>query len=488
VTVELRDADAAGRWMAAGVCLMRVGSTGPNDVSALTRQMLAAVNEAGALPPVGVLGDIGKLVSGASLDFSAPLPPTRPEIAQAVRAYEDQFLGRLAQDPRIDAIADAVARLPRTMRDDAIALLASRILERIAFEGAVSMSPGVARRVTEAPVDQLLESGYAALREASGIQDLLAEGYRSLVHRARRTGALLSEADVFVLENLTILSSLTQRLAIEQIVEVAGELLGRLPKRMKPKASRRAGRVPTNIEDEDRYPIGGFSAISTQGSLENLVTSELIYMDRDPEEVDLFDMRYVEGELLYYTRDESVFVRSRRVVTFVFEPELARARFKDHGMRWQRIVAAMGLLSAAVQKLSDWLAEEALFFRVLFVRERGDASLEPEMRLCRLLLREWIDEKEVAEVEPIDATELALARAEADARTAQSDVVLFTMERRPLQELDERVRAAFVDLGDAAPVLWWADRPEASVTTDSDPWSAWIAVSSDLLQSIIDGR
>ncbi len=487
MTLELRDAEAAGRWTAAGLCLIRVGSAGATEVASVTRQMLVAVSEAGSLPPVGMLGDIGKLVGGASLDFSAPLPATQPEISRAVRAYEDQFLGRLAQDPRIEAIADAIAKLPKPMRDDAVALLLARILQRIAFEGAVSMSPGIARRVTETPVEELLEAGYAALREAGDIQTLLVGGYDGLVHRARRTGALLAEADVFVLENLTVLSSLTQRLAIEHIVEVADELMRRLPKRMKPKAARRGGRTPTNIEDEDRYPIGGFSSISTYGSLENLVTSELIYMDETPDEIDLFDMRYVEGELLYYTRDESVFIRGRRVVTFVFEPELIRARFKDQGMRWQRLVVAMGLLSASVQKLSGWLAEEGLFFRVAFVRSHGEAPLEAEQGLCRLLLREWI-EKEMAEVVEIDGLEDVIGRTQEDARTAQADLVMFTMNTRSLDGLDPRVRAALINLGEPSPALWWTDHSPSNLTTDADPWSAWTAVSRELLQSIIDGR
>jgi hypothetical protein len=496
---ELRDTAAASRWMAAGVCLMRLGPPGPGDVSAVARQLLAAVSESSALPPVGVIGDVGKLIGGAALDFSAPLPSTLPEVAASVRSYEDQFLGRLAQDPKIDAIADAVAKLPKGIRDDAVALLVARVLARIGFQDSVSMSPGIARRVIEVPSDEILEAGYAALREASDVLKVLAAGYAGLVHRARRTGALLFEADVFVLENLTVLSSLTQRLAIEQIVEVSEELMKRLPKRMKPRANRAAGRTPTNIEDEDRYPIGGFSSISTAGSIENLVTSELIYMDDDegPAEadrtgprslgVDLFDMRYVEGELLYYTRDESVFIRSRRVVTFVFEPELARARFKDVGMQWQRLVVAMGLLSASVQKLAAWLSEEGLSFRVAFVRSNGEAPLAPEMGLCQILLREWID-KEMATVVEVDGRNAILDQVEIDAKTAQADVVDLTMAMRPPEDLDPRVRLALVNVAEPSPVLWWTDHPASSLTTDAEPWPAWNAVVADLLQSIIDGK
>ena len=179
---------------------------------------------------------------------------------------------------------------------------------------------------------------------------------------------------MFALENLVVLKSLTQRLAIQQMVEVAEELEKALPRRVKRKAPS-GNRTPTQVEDEDQYPIGGFSAMSTSGSIENLVTSELIYMDEvpDPESVDLFDLRYVEGELLYYTRDESVFVRSRRVVTFVLPPSLVEARFKDPGVRWQRIVVVFGAILSLVRRMSEWLSEEGLLFRIAFVKDGSGA-------------------------------------------------------------------------------------------------------------------
>ena len=92
----------------------------------------------------------------------------------------------------------------------------------------------------------------------------------------------------------------------------------------------------TSLTDEDHYPTGGFSSIATTGTMENLVISELIYME-DPADkdaaggVDLFDLRYAEGELLYYTRDESQFVRDHRAVGFALSSDLTRARIKDRG-------------------------------------------------------------------------------------------------------------------------------------------------------------
>ena len=68
------------------------------------------------------------------------------------------------------------------------------------------------------------------------------------------------------------------------------------------KTSQSEGDAPTQLEEESAFPVGGFSSISTVGSLENLVTSELIYMDdpNDPasERPDQFDVRFVEGDLL----------------------------------------------------------------------------------------------------------------------------------------------------------------------------------------------
>src|SRR5262249_50648468 len=152
-----------------------------------------------------------------------------------------------------------------------------------------------------------------------------------------RSGQLLREADVFFAEHLDVLGRLSQRVAIDQIVEAAGALGGALPRRMKPRRAVGSGTTPTQIAEEDTYPVRGFASMSTSGTIENLVPSELIYMD-DSRDVDLFDVRYVEGELLYYVRDESALRRKAYAVSFVFEPSLERARFKDEGVPWQRLV------------------------------------------------------------------------------------------------------------------------------------------------------
>ena len=184
------------------------------------------------------------------------------------------------------------------------------------------------------------------------------------------------------------------------------------------------------------------------GSLENLVTSELIYMDPPSSsgmkgDVDLFDMRYVEGELLYYTRDEAIFVRRRRQVVLVLSPDLVRARVKDRGAPFQRIVIVLGLVLVLTKKLVEMLGEEALAIRVVFLlAEDGLPSpLAEERALAELILREWRDLGTV-EVDEVSWEE-TLERATTDARRALVEIVRFTGRAEAAPVLDPRI--VFVD-------------------------------------------
>jgi len=77
----------------------------------------------------------------------------------------------------------------------------------------------------------------------------------------------------------------------------------------------------TAFTDGTTYPTGGFSGLTNQGTLENLLTSELAYMDDISGSISLFDMRYVDGELLYYLRDEGTMRRRRRTIHFIIDPD-----------------------------------------------------------------------------------------------------------------------------------------------------------------------
>src|SRR5436309_12880096 len=112
-------------------------------------------------------------------------------------------------------------------------------------------------------------------------------------------------------------------------------------------------------------------------------------MDTD-ERPDLFDVKFVRDELLYYARDENQFLRRRRTFVFALFPDLVHTRFKDAGLPWQRGVLLLALLVVAVRKLSEWLSTDALVFEFCALTDGEADPLAPECDLLKTLLREPI--------------------------------------------------------------------------------------------------
>lgn len=559
-TAEIRDPEEARRWLCAGLTLMRLAPLSATEVEAVIPWAVRALSEMGSLPPAGVVADLGRLLFGAPLELK-PLATTDVRLRAAIRAYEDEVLGRLATDRHLQEATDAALRLAPSLRADAVALLCQRILGRVRFRAATSMSPAALRRLAQRPATEVLDEGLAALGRGDCIAEL-AHGYEELARAARQVRALLGDGEVFALENLAALSTLAQRLAIEHMGAAAEALEATLPRRI-PRSRASRGATPTQLDDESAYPIGGFSSMSTSGTLENLVTSELIYMEVDPDhgeasaaaaplapvgsgrrsadvegQVDLFDLRYVEGELLYYTRDEAIFVRGHRVVTFVLPPELIDARVKDPELEWQRLILVCGLILCVTRRLSDWLSDQALLVRVVLVTElperkeaasdgapasrgrapraKGPASrrkgaaetarkgaadppaaaeapaappwtpLAAERVLCELLLRSWID-KGAAEVSTVarieDALELPAGRSWAAA--AHDRIVVRTRAGEPAAP---EAGLMILDIAEPTPVLRRerALPPRARGTDGPGAlWQAWSDVVFELLRALV---
>ena len=418
--------DEAADWIAAALCLTRLVPAGAEAATRAGPWLLAAMSERLDLPPPGVVADIGALLLGGERD--APRGPSAgaaagiddPALATAIRRYEDTVLGRLAADPRLASARFAVARLPEKMHAQAVGILVAGILLRVELDAGIELAPGLVRRLTERSPGSTAQRGFNALRENADLRARLADGYSALVRAAQRARELLGDAELFALENLTVLGSMAQRLAVADVLRAQEMLDAAVPRRMVRRV-RKEGVVASRLEEESAYPVGGFSSVSTSGSLENLVTSELIYMDPPLVDgaasggavgVDLFDMRYVEGELLYYTRDEGTFVRQRRLVMVTMAADLVRARIKDPGLPWQRMVLVLAVLLVVTKKLVELLGDEALSVRVVFL---GEGTLEDERSLAALLLREWIEQGTV-EVVTSTAAEVELLAVSAARR------------------------------------------------------------------------
>ena len=215
--------------------------------------------------------------------------------------------------------------------------------------------------------------------------------YEELIAAARRAPEALGPEDLFELEAGTALDEEGPRLARRQVLQAAAALEAGLPRhRLAPSTGRRE--VPTRILDEDTYPVGGFTSLSNRGSVESLLHSQLAYMEPDDaERPDLFDVKFLRDELLYYARDENQFLRRRRTFVFVLQPDLVSARFKDAESPYQRIVLLLAAVVVLVRQ-AERVAEHATRcrFRCLFAGKADEEPLAGERGLLQKLLREQL--------------------------------------------------------------------------------------------------
>lgn len=310
-----------------------------------------------------------------------------------------------------------------------------------------------------------------------GIDPLLLELYEELIAAVRRTADVLGPEDVFELEHGTALAELGQRVALRQVLQTAARLEAGLP-RHRPRLRSTRREVPTRVPDEDVYPVGGFASISTRGTIESLLHSQLAFMEpATAARPDLFDVKFVRDELLYYSRDENQFLRLRRSFVIVLTPDLVAARFKDVELPTQRIVLTLALLVVAVRKLTDWLSSDALVFDFLFVGEGETQPLGQEESLLALLLREAIANGTVRLGRVANIGHAAKVVAER-ARQALCHALLVSATAIPPQSGSADVARLVV----AGPRPRMSFEDDESPSPDPDAWLAWENVLGRLLE------
>ncbi len=400
--IELRDLDEARRFIQQGLWLHRAISPPPaGNLRTYLEWALEIASSGEPLPPVGFVADVGvaafgmdrgeKRARGEASNF-AGLPSI------LARTYEDHVLGKIYADWTFERACDALKNYaPGRERARGLAFLIGKFRRRARFDG-VLLSPSIIRAMLDAPPEETLKKGLESLN-ADGLMPILQSCYAGMVEASRRTAEILTESDVRALENRSALADPSQELAHEQIMEASNVLRRRIPEhKVKPLATRQE--VPTRVLDEDTYPVGGFASISNRGSIESLLHSQLAYMEPKTRP-DLFDIKYLRDELYYYSRDENQFLRRRRSFVFICYPDLSQARFQDpdiadRELRYQRVILLTGLIHAAVQRLVQWLSQDALQFEFVFPHEEGAFPLRLEYELLEMLFREQIENKTVA--------------------------------------------------------------------------------------------
>jgi hypothetical protein len=481
---ERLDGPHAEAFLSACFSLAREAASSPTWFDSSVRALEAAYTERPLVPAPTLAFDLTALLHGERL-LPVPTPGLEP-VREALRGYEDHVLARLTSDRRWTRLVEALAGLPKELRPAGAGLITAQLLARLKLPHGTGVSTGVVRRLAARPPQEVLEAGRVALYDPQ-VATHVVDGLQQLARAARRTRELRSDAEVFLLENLGALKGLGARVALAQLAEVAQAVGEGLPARLRGQPLDE-GEAPTSLEEDSAYPVGGFSSLSTQGSLENLVTSELIYMEQGAAEEtrpDLFDIRFVEGELLYYARDESVAVRKRRALVLVFDGSLARGRVKDPGEPYQRLVWLFGSVTALVRKLSEWLDTEALRFELVFTGTADEAPLAEEEAVLALLLREFRErgQLEVRRAEdPVAAVRAARAQHGSRAR-----VLLFATKMPAGLEGDAAVEAV-IDAAGAGPRVHWAQPAGERERGFANAAEAWAETTRQLLDGLLKRR
>jgi hypothetical protein len=302
--------------------------------------------------PLTLIHDLGHLLlRGREFRFASAKNLARwteDERAQRL-AYEDRVIGRWAVDPSVTEAHIAIAGMNVHVRATAVAHAIGLALgpPLRAQEDLARSNPAHLRGYHEQLIslvpdqfDQWLDNTPDDKWRAWAKEQL------ELSVAALPSARLFKPEDLWEIANLERLPSDSARMALREVNTNAARV-GMLSPTIANGIKRKAREVPVDAEEADQYPAGGFDAISTKGTFENLVRSEVAYVGEGRAEagIDLFDIRFAEGELLYYTRDESPLLDARRDVVFVFDRP-AEQRFKIPTLPSQTLVLSQAMAFA----------------------------------------------------------------------------------------------------------------------------------------------
>ncbi len=365
--IEIRDLDEAKMLLLQGLWLQRVEKPAPNNVILALEWAQEVAGDGQLLPPIGFVSDLGHALYRTDAG-----PTVRREVIEIpgvphglIRSYEDHVLGKLLGDYTFERASDVLRQYDKKGRAKGLAYVLQQFRGRANF-GGVYLNPAVIKNLLKEKPELLLQEAENSLYQ-DGVMPELLEIYETLITGARTTAEILGPEDLLELELGIALAEFGQRVALRQIASGAKKLEDSLPSyKIRPMAGRQE--VPTRVIDEDTYPVGGFSSISNRGTIESLLHSQLAYMEPEgAERPDLFDIKFLRDELLYYSRDENQFLRRRRTFVLLFYPDLGEARFKDSTLPYQRLVLLISFVVTVLRKLLDWLSEDALVFELKFL-------------------------------------------------------------------------------------------------------------------------
>lgn len=340
------------------------------------------------------------LLEGDRFPFRSPTElegwdPTQREVRLE---YENRVLNALLRDPSVRRAIEAVARDPH--REDLLArgieFLIRPLVRAGGHEQAPVIDPVLLRELAPsaaADPDELLRR----YDEALGGPHLLLAALRSSIQRwgsQRGPDAALGPDDLTEIEHWSAYRRAAQRLAGRRIGARAAALPPIDPTSV---TIREDDDAETELPDSGYYPSGGYTELANRGALENLVPTELVFLGEDPfgdhhdPIVDMFALRNLENETLYFQRDSGQLKRTRRTVHLAVSPEDG-LRLQ---LRWHHdplVVLVYGLVVRLCEDLTRLFPADALRVELHLVcgSELARERAREDQQLLSVLLRHEI--------------------------------------------------------------------------------------------------
>lgn len=414
---ELKNIGEITDWFLIGRSLSSAAKTvDVTDFQGLTNTY---VNKYTPIFPLGVLYDVyGLLLNNVPEKQNI----RHPGLQKAVWDYTESFLNRLYTDAKFLDLKEICAKIRhKPLLFEVAAFITNHLKDHIKYDRGVLLSPGHLRTIM--PTTNNVQQRTAdALKQSEQLCLDLVHDYETLVKKTRHSASLITDYVVYVAENITVLNTESKRIVAKQLADAEEKINGYLPRVFR-KRRKEYGNVNTKINDDEKtFPTGGFSSITNRGSFENLVCSELMFMD-NTESFDLFDVRYSEEELLYYNRDENTLSRQYKQVTFIFDPSVEKLKFRDRDLPWQRLIMLFGTVIGVVRKLVKTLNEDAL--KIILVFPGGTQPVE-ELEILKIFLHKFIASQVVDVVDYADNDLLGrgvVVRVTANTEVPKTDVV-----------------------------------------------------------------
>ncbi len=297
--------------------------------------------------------------------------------------YEREFLNRLLQ---LSLFHDLVELVQTSKHQNEciqrILLIFSNALKAM-FPDTLNINPIVIRelQITAArniPLNESLNREIASWLE-SFLKNLSSDMLWS---------ELIQTQDIFEIGHWQQLNTKHARLGCRQIIKLQQSLSPLALRKLN--ISEAETEVETRFIDHTYVPSGGVAELTNRGSIENLVASELLYIDENHQGLNLFDLRYIEGELLYYMRDEGALLRKRRSLFFILDLE-SSLQIKPFSYEYQISILVQTLMLTLYQEFSTLFENDSLQASFNYLTSKDNQTyLEAEANLLKILLADDI--------------------------------------------------------------------------------------------------